>query len=166
MGQFYIGDRLVVEALLEAAAREVTIQMILDPNTDAFGIEKSGIPNRPVAAELVEASDGDIQIRWYNTQGEQFHTKMTLIQRGGESIIFGGSANLTKRNIGDKNLETMLKIHAPQNSNLSNDITAYFRRLWGNRGGQFTLRYEDYADTRAWRHWLYRFQEWSGFSTF
>jgi hypothetical protein len=28
--------------------------MILDPNKDAFGLEKSGIPNRPVAAELVE----------------------------------------------------------------------------------------------------------------
>jgi len=166
MGQFYIGDRLVVEALVEAAARDVSIQMILDPNKDAFGIEKNGIPNRPVAAELVELSEGAIQVRWYNTQGEQFHTKLTLIQRGDESIVFGGSANLTKRNIGDKNLETMLKIHTPRNSNLSNDITAYFRRLWGNRGGQFTLRYEDYADTQAWRHWLYRFQEWSGFSTF
>lgn len=166
MGQFYIGDRLFVETLLEAAARDVTIQMILDPNKDAFGIEKSGIPNRPVAAELVESSEGAIQVRWYNTQGEQYHTKLTLIQRGDESIVFGGSANLTKRNIGDKNLETMLKIHTPRNSNLSNDITAYFRRLWGNRGGQFTLRYEDFADTRAWRHWLYRFQEWSGFSTF
>lgn len=166
MGQFYIGDRLLVEALLEAAARDVTIQLILDPNKDAFGIEKRGIPNRPVAAELVESSEGAIQVRWYNTQGEQFHTKLTLIQRGDESVIFGGSANLTKRNIGDKNLETMLKIHTPRNSNLANDVTAYFRRLWGNRGGQFTLRYEDYADARTWRHWLYRFQEWSGFSTF
>lgn len=166
MGQLYLSDRLVINALLEAAERNVTIQLILDPNRAAFGAERNGIPNRPVAAELVEKSQGTIQVRWYNTQGEQYHTKLTLIQRGGESVIFGGSANLTKRSLGDNNLATMLKIHTPRNSNLSNDITAYFRRLWGNRGGQFTLRYEDYADTRTWLHWLYRFQEWSGFSTF
>jgi hypothetical protein len=73
---------------------------------------------------------------------------------------------LTKRNIGDKNLETMLLIETPRNSRLTTDVTSYFRRLWSNQGGQFTRRYEDFADTRTWRHWLYRFQEWSGFSTF
>jgi phosphatidylserine/phosphatidylglycerophosphate/cardiolipin synthase-like enzyme len=166
MGQFYLGDRLVVEALLQAAERDVNIRLILDPNKDAFGLEKSGIPNRPVAAELVDESAGAIEVRWYNTQGEQFHAKLTLILRGEESVLLGGSANLTKRNIGDKNLETMLLIETPRNSRLTTDVTSYFRRLWSNQGGQFTRRYEDFADTRTWRHWLYRFQEWSGFSTF
>lgn len=166
MGQFYVGDRLIVESLLEAASRDVVIRLILDPNKDAFGIEKSGIPNRPVAAELMEESGEAIEIRWYNTQGEQYHTKLTLIHRGEETMILGGSANLTKRNIGDKNLETMVKIKTARDSQVSGDVTDYFRRLWGNRGGQFTLRYEEYSDARSWRHWLYRFQEWSGFSTF
>ncbi|MEN1760621.1 phospholipase D family protein [Anoxynatronum sibiricum] len=166
MGQFYIGDRLVSAALLEAAQRGVTIRLILDPNRDAFGIEKSGIPNRPAASELVEASQGAIEIRWYNTQGEQYHTKLTLIHRSEKSVLFGGSANLTKRNLGDNNLETMIKVETPRNGELSTTVTDYFRRLWGNRGGQYTLPYEAFEDSRVWRQWLYRFQEWSGFSTF
>ncbi|SMP54742.1 phospholipase D family protein [Anoxynatronum buryatiense] len=166
MGQFYIGDRMISQALLDAAQREVSIRLILDPNRDAFGIEKSGIPNRPAAAELVEASQGAIEIRWYNTQGEQYHTKLTLIHRGENSILFGGSANLTKRNLGDNNLETMIMVLTPRSGELSTTVTDYFRRLWGNRGGQYTLPYEAFEDSRAWRQWLYRFQEWSGFSTF
>ena len=166
MGQFYIGDRMISQALLDAAERGVTIRLILDPNRDAFGIEKSGIPNRPAAAELVEASQGAIEVRWYNTQGEQFHTKLTLIHQGETSLLFGGSANLTKRNLGDNNLETMIKVVTPRNGELSMTVTDYFRRLWGNRGGQYTLPYEAFEDNRTWRQWLYRFQEWSGFSTF
>ncbi len=166
MGQFYIGDRQIVGALIEAAGRDVTIRMILDPNKDAFGRTKKGIPNRPVASELVRESEEAIEIRWYNTNGEQYHTKLTLIHQAEKSIIIGGSANYTKRNIGDKNLETNLKVITPRNSNLSNEVNDYFRRIWSNRAGQYTLRYEDFEDQRAWRHWLYRFQEWSGFSTF
>ena len=34
---------------------------ILDPNKDAFAREKSGVPNRPVAYELVKKSKGKIK---------------------------------------------------------------------------------------------------------
>lgn len=96
MGMFYLADRKVLNSLLDASARGVNIQLLLDPNENAFGQEKIGIPNRPVAQELSDKSGGNIQIRWYHTTHEQFHTKLIYIAKAqGEHIIWGGSTNLT-----------------------------------------------------------------------
>ena len=76
LAQFYLSDREIIKALLSAAARGVQIRIILDRNQDAFGYEKNGVPNRPVAGELVEKSNGTIKLRWYETHGEQFHSKL------------------------------------------------------------------------------------------
>src|SRR5690625_6442827 len=52
LGMFYIGNRKVINALQDAADRGVDIHMILDPNKVAFGHEKTGLPNLPVASEF------------------------------------------------------------------------------------------------------------------
>jgi len=58
---FYISNRDVVRALLDASERGVEVKLVLDPNKDSFGREKDGVPNRPVAHELVDKSKGKIQ---------------------------------------------------------------------------------------------------------
>lgn len=50
---FYLSDREVVNAFKEALDRGAELNMILDINQDAFGNEKNGVPNRPVADELM-----------------------------------------------------------------------------------------------------------------
>ena len=60
---FYLSNRDIVKSLLDASQRGVDVKLILDPNKDAFGMEKDGVPNRPVAHELVKKSKGKIQIR-------------------------------------------------------------------------------------------------------
>ena len=122
IGMFYLADRQVIEELLLAAERGVEIRLVLDANKDAFGLEKNGIPNRPVANELYEKSAGKIKIRWYKTHGEQYHTKLVFLKGRGRSVIFGGSANLTRRNLDDYNLETDIKISAANDSILVNEI--------------------------------------------
>ncbi len=166
MGMFYLGERDLIEELLKASERGVDIRLVLDPNKDAFGIEKNGIPNRPVASELNQKSEGRIQIRWYDTHGEQYHTKMTMIQGKQNTVIFGGSANLTRRNIGDYNLEADLKIAAPNDSRVVKEVSAYFKKIWHNDGGKFTVDYEKYRDASKLKYIVYRFQEWSGLSSF
>lgn len=52
IGVFYLADRDVVKAIKKAAKQGATVEVIVDPNKDAFGLEKNGIPNRQVAAEL------------------------------------------------------------------------------------------------------------------
>ncbi|HXR52596.1 MAG TPA: phospholipase D-like domain-containing protein [Steroidobacteraceae bacterium] len=168
IAQFYFSDRQVITALLEAARRGASVRVVLDPNKDAFGFEKSGIPNREVGSELIAASDGAIHLRWYRTHGEQFHSKLAAIRRGDRLWLLLGSANFTRRNLGDYNLEADVAIDAPANSELAADVATWFEALWSNRPGaqEFTADAELYAEPSQARYWLYRFQEASGLSTF
>lgn len=166
IGMFYMSERNIIKELIKASKRGVNIKIILDSNKDAFGMEKNGIPNRPVAYELSNKSNKEIKIRWYDTNGEQFHTKLIKITNKNESIIFGGSANLTRRNIGDYNLEADLKIQAPNDSKVAVDIEKYFDRLWNNRDGNYTVALEKFYKKSFFKTIIYRFQEWSGLSSF
>lgn len=163
---FYLSDRGIVREMLDAAARGAVIRVVLDPNKDAFGRQKGGVPNRQVARELVRASDGRITVRWYDTHGEQFHTKLAVFTRGDSVSILGGSANFTRRNLGDYNLEVDLRIVASWNAPIVRDVTAYYDRIWFNRAGQFTLGYEVYRDDSWFKRVLYLVQEFTGFSTY
>ncbi len=166
---FYLSDRQVIDALLDAAARNVTIQLILDPNRDAFGRQKDGVPNRPVANELVEQSNERIQVRWYRTRGEQFHTKLAMIRHGEQFIASLGSANLTRRNLGNYNLEANVAIETTSSAQIAIEIQSYFDRLWNNEGPpgtQFTAPFGAFEDNDRGRYWRYRIMEATGLSTF
>ncbi|WP_058830230.1 phospholipase D family protein [Paenibacillus polymyxa] len=168
MGMFYLADRKILNSLLDASARGVNIQLLLDPNENAFGQEKIGIPNRPVAQELSDKSDGNIQIRWYHTTHEQFHTKLIYIAKAqGEHLIWGGSTNLTPRNLDDLNLENELWVAAPADSKLTRQVAAYFDKLWNNRGAEYSLDLAAYEDhSTFWKDIVYRLQDILGFTTF
>jgi len=169
IGMFYIADRDVVTAITEAARRGVTINMVLDPNQNAFGSEKIGLPNLPVAAEFEKLDDDRIQIRWYNTTKEQYHTKLMLINKKqtDSSLIIGGSANYTSRNLDDYNLEANLKIHAPADAEVSIEVKDYFNRLWNNQDGQYTVYYKEYQDKLpVFKYIMYRIQKLIGVTTY
>ncbi len=113
VAMFYLSERDVIRALIAAAKRGVAVRVILDPNKDAFGRTKNGIPNRSVATELGAAADGAIKVRWFRTHGEQFHSKLVAIRTDKEFWFTLGSANLTRRNIDDFNLEANLAASVP-----------------------------------------------------
>ncbi|HAB29698.1 MAG TPA: hypothetical protein DCE19_03160 [Gemmatimonadetes bacterium] len=60
------------------------------------------------------------------------------------TTLLGGSANLTRRNLGDYNLEVNLL--ARGSSALGAQVADYFERLWSNRDGHFSVSYEVYSD--------------------
>lgn len=166
---FYFSDRKVVEALQAAIERGAGVRILLDANRDAFGREKNGIPNRIVAAEFMElAGEHDIAVRWAATHGEQFHSKVLRISGPQQDILFLGSANWTRRNLANLNLEANLLLANASEENQKFDT--YFDSIWNNTGGEEeSLPYEDWAEagwSLRWKTWLYRFQEWSGASTF
>ena len=166
MAMFYLSDRDVVDGLLAAADRGALLRLLLDPNRDAFGREKNGIPNRPVARELMERSAGRIAVRWYATRGEQFHSKLVIISRPEQSLLLGGSANLTRRNLDDLNLESCLEVRAPAEAVVTQRAEEYFERLWHNRDGGYSLAAEAFLEESPLKAAFYRFQEWSGMGTF
>ncbi len=168
IAMFYLSDRPVIEALLRAARRGAALRVLLDPNKDAFGFEKSGIPNRQVAAELIAASDGAIRLRWFRTHGEQFHVKLTAVRSGDRLWLMLGSANFTRRNLDDYNLEADVIVDTPAASRLATDVAGWFEMLWTNQPGgtDYSADADVYAEPGTGRYWLYRFMEASGFSTF
>lgn len=166
---FYLSERKVVDALLRSASRGAQVRLILDPNRDAFGRQKDGVPNRPMASELVERSGEKIQVRWYRTHGEQFHTKLALVTHGGRLIASLGSANLTRRNIGNYNLEANVALEMRADSALGVEMISYFDRLWHNDGPpgtNFTAAYGAWRDQDTGRYWRYRLMEATGLGTF
>ncbi|NNK92781.1 MAG: phospholipase, partial [Desulfobacterales bacterium] len=166
IAQFYLADRDIIKSLLSASARGVDIKIILDPNKDAFGYEKNGIPNRQAAHELVSKTKERIKIRWYDTHGEQFHSKLFLSEKESRCTVIVGSANLTRRNLDNYNLELDIKVIVQTKSQLAQEIMRYFDRLWNNENGLFTVDFEHYKDDSFLKTLVYRIQEGFGLSTF
>lgn len=166
IAQFYMADRDITKALVQAAGNGVEIKLILDPNRDAFGYEKNGIPNRQTARELISKSGGRIKVRWYDTHGEQFHTKLFISLTNGPMMAILGSANLTRRNLDNFNLELDLLVTTEASTEVAQRISRYFDQLWENDGGNFTLDFEAYEDDSLLKNLLYRVQEGFGLSTF
>ena len=165
MMAFYLSDRDIIDELKGAYNRGASVRVLLDPSKDAFGRKKNGIPNRQVAAELVKS---DIPVRWSNTHGEQSHTKMLLVEYfSGQSVVILGSANFTRRNLNNLNLETNIAVYGPANSSLFMDIREFLYSQWNNQDGQKnSVDYINYADNSFARKLLYRWMEGTGMSTF
>lgn len=161
---FYLSHRAIVAALKAAQHRGVALRLLLDPNKDAFGHPKFGIPNRQVAHEL--ANEG-VEIRWMHTHGEQCHTKMMLRETmAGKGELLAGSANLTRRNLDDFNLETSVLVRTDATAACFRDARLHFDLLWyGQPDRIFSVPYAHYCEHSRWKKWLYRVMEASGFST-
>lgn len=166
IAQFYLADRQIIKALVDAAAKGVDVKLILDPNRDAFGYQKSGIPNRQAGHELVRRSNQAIQLRWYETHGEQFHSKLFVLESGGKMTVILGSANLTRRNLDNFNLELDIQLVADGDSDVARSIRDYFNRIWANENGLHTVEKDAYEDGSLMKRGLYRIQERFGLSTF
>lgn len=162
---FYFSHREVLKALQAAQHRGAHIQVLIDPSEAAFGRKKNGVPNRQVAADLVASG---VDVRWCDTHGEQCHSKLLLIDRAdGSSELLLGSANYTRRNLDNYNLETSVLLTAVADYPAIRGSRNLFYRQWRNeKGALFSAEYSMYQDDSRWRYMLYRFMEWSGLSTF
>lgn len=161
---FYLSDRELVTALIEAHHKGVSVRVILDVNRDAFGREKNGVPNRPVAHEL---HDEGIPVRWCNTLGEQCHAKTLFTQTDTNMTLLLGSANYTRRNLDNFNLESNVLLSGDSETQALLDAAAYFEAQWNNLDGRaYTVDYDVHRDESLRHRWLYRWMEASGLSTF
>jgi len=161
----YLSQRELVRALLGASRRGVDVRLLLDPGKDGFGYERSGIPNRQVASELIAASDGALGVRWYRTHGERFSPGFVLIQSAQNCWLLLGTAELTRYDLDDFNLAAAVLAELPVNAAAATDALAWFDRLWYNRaasGTEYTSDAEVYTDPSPLRYWEYRLLEATG----
>ncbi len=78
-----------------------------------------------------------------------------------------GSANFTRRNLDNFNLETDVVISTPQRHPLAAEMNQWFDDLWTNADGRHvSVAYQQFADERASLRWAYRVMEASGWSSF
>ena len=167
MAMFYLSHRPIIEALISAQQRGVSIRLLLDANKDAFGHEKNGIPNRPVANELNQAG---VAVRWCNTHGEQCHSKLLIrTPSNGQQEMLLGSANFTRRNLDDLNLESNAWVQLPADHPVAIKATDYFELHW-NHGPDsnpvLSLPWARWQEASRFRYWQYRVMEATGLSTF
>lgn len=167
---FFFSHRRLLRALIAAGRRGARVQVLLDPNKDAFGRVKGGTPNRQSAWELHRAG---IPLRWVDTHGEQNHSKCCLLARArGPAELILGSANYTRRNLDNFNLETDVRLVAPPDHPLVAAARQSFECQWNNRHPQdagpihLSLPYTAYADHRLGRYWRCRLMEASGWCIF
>lgn len=165
LGIFYISEFRILRELGEAAKRGVDVKIIADLNKDAFGLEKNGSPNRPALSELKDKYP-DINIRWYQTSGEQFHTKFIYFDfKDKNPLAILGSANYTRRNLDNFNLETNLAINMEKDSPMAREMNDYYNRIWNNEDGDYTLPIEDFYESRFIMRILWKIQEKTGLCT-
>ncbi len=162
---FYFSHRRLIDAVIAAHKRGVGVRVLLDPNEDAFGRKKNGVPNRQVASELHAAG---VPLRWCDTHGEQCHAKLLLrSDRDGGIELIAGSANYTRRNLDDYNLESSARVVAESDAPVARQAAEYFEQSWSNSDGRgISADYPRYADESQWRKLWYRFSEASGLSSF
>lgn len=165
LGIFYISEFRILRELGEAAKRGVDVKIIADLNKDAFGLEKNGSPNRPALSELKEDYP-DINIRWYQTSGEQFHTKFIYFDfKDKDPLAILGSANYTRRNLDNYNLETNLAVSMEKDSPMAGEMKNYYARIWNNKDGDYTLPLEDFYESKFFMRILWKIQEKTGLCT-
>ncbi|MBW7472628.1 phospholipase D-like domain-containing protein [Marinobacter sp. M216] len=164
---FYLSHRGIVDSLLEAHLRGAILRVLLDANNEAFGHSKSGVPNRQAALELHRAG---ASVRWCNTRGEQCHSKLLMLRpEQGHIEILLGSANFTRRNLDDLNLETNVWLSLASSAAPAAKAVHFFNEQWRLGPGNdpvMSLPYEAWADDSRVRYWRYRIMEFTGLSTF
>lgn len=165
LSMFYFSDKDIIDAFIRAHERGCKVRIILDPNKDAFGRVKNGIPNRQTAYKLVKAG---IPLRWADTHGEQCHAKTLYVEHPGRTAtLLLGSSNFTRRNLDNFNVECDLALTAPLEDDNMVRARQVFERWWSNPEGRFySTEYETYADPsrcRRIRAWLI---ETTGMGTF
>ena len=174
------GRQLVVRQLRKVLARHLTraeerkarrfqpkaaVQREPDIAVEGRVVRRQIVDAFEVARELVAAG---IPVRWCDTHGEQCHAKL-MLRRGNDGSVelIAGSANYTRRNLDDYNLESSARILAARDAPVARQASAYFEQSWNNGDGRrISLPYSAYEDTSRWRYWRYRFAEATGLSSF
>jgi len=146
-----LSDRLLIGAALHAAARGARIQVLLTRNQ---------IPNRAVAGEILRDGGGRVEVRWYFGSGVA-HPRLLIVQHRTDLWMNWGSANFTRRNLGDLNLEASVELRMPARSAPARAASDYFAKAWARAAAD-----TDHAPVSAADYWRYRLAEATGLSSF
>ena len=145
-------ERRLIAAALRAAARGASLQVLLARNRE---------PNQAVADELLRGGGGRIEIRWYLGSDAASLPRLLLFRHGEDVWMNLGTANYTRRNLGDLNLAASVELRMPVRAAAARAVTEYFSEAWSVAATD-----PKFAAASAADYWHYRFAEASGLSSF
>lgn len=149
-----LSDRRIIAAALAAAARGARIRVLLAGQR---------MPNFSVAGELTRHGAGRIDVRWYAGESAP-HPKLLLVTHRNDLWMNFSSANFTRRNLDDFNLEAGVELHMPARIAPARAAAGYFARQWANAATRAAAA--DSAPASASEYWRYRWAEATGLSSF
>jgi hypothetical protein len=144
-----LDDRRMVAAMLLAAARGARLQLLL--RSDSPG-------TRAAAGELVHNAAGNIEVRW---QTAELEARYTLVRHRSDVWIDLGSANFTRRGLGDLDLTADIELHMPARAAPARAALDLFAREWSSAAA-----YADRADESRATYWRYRLADATGLTLF
>ena len=120
---------------------------------------RTACPIGPVANELVTQSGEKIQVRWYRTHGEQFHTKIALITHGDrlDRVARLGQPHAPQHRQLQPRSERRARDAQPTQRSAM-EMISYFDRLWNNDGPpgtDFTAAFGALRDEDTGSYWRY-----------
>jgi hypothetical protein len=151
-------ERRLISALLAAAARGVRVQVLLRANR---------MPNSSVADELARRGAGRIEVRRHAAAAGS-RLRLLLVRHRADAWMNLSSANFTRRNLDDLNLEAGVELRMPARAAPARAGADYFAGLWAGAGaaGAAAAGRADSAPASAAEYWRYRFAEATGLSSF
>lgn len=90
------------------------------------------LSNIPIAQWLGERSNGKIEMRWYRTNEEQYHSKIVYLCCQEENYVTLSSMNFSSHNLNNYNLENNIVVVEQNESSFTEEIESYFERIWHN----------------------------------
>ena len=88
---FYLSERNVIQALLDAAKRGVAVRV--HPRSQQGRVRprrRTAFPTARWPPSSAAASDGAIKVRWFRTHGEQFHSKLVAMRTADGILVHAG----------------------------------------------------------------------------
>ncbi len=146
----HLADRRLVAAIMAAAARGASVQLLLD---------REARPNQAVAGELAGAAK-NIELRWSPPLHDTANSLM-LVRRRTDLSIYLGAGTLTRRNLADLNLAAGVELRMPLRERAADVATEFFSRRWS-----MSAPYARFSDESAAAYWRYRFAEFTGLAGF
>ena len=147
-----LSDRRLIAAMSRAAARGAHLQVLL---------ARDPMPNQAVAGELLAEAGGGIEIRWYPAGYPVPHSGLLLVRHGADMWMNWGSADFTRRNLGDLNLEAAVELRMPVRSAPARAAAEYFAEQWSSASAD-----AGFAPASITAYWRYRFGEATGLFSF
>jgi hypothetical protein len=147
-----LSDRHLIAAALSAAAHGARLHVLLARNP---------MPNQAVAGELLRDGGGRIDVRWHPIDMGAPPPKLLVVQHRNDLWMNLGSANFTRRNLDDLNLECSVELRMPARAAPARAVTDYMAKLWSAADAD-----ADFSDQSSAAYWRYRFAEATGLSSF